>query len=711
MSADGLISSMSTLGKAAIAYAESGYRVFPLRPRKKEPLTAHGVKDATTNLDQIRQWWTANPDANIGLATGSGVMALDIDGPEGANTLAALEQKHGTLPVTPVQFTGKGRHYLFSVTVEVRNTSRRIGAGVDTRGDGGYIVVAPSIHPSGSSYAWDQERRPFKITLAPAPVWLLALLTPKISEMASVGFVQRPDPEALSDNYVQRALDGEFDKVSGAPLGRRNDTLNTAAFNLGQLVGANVLAESVAQQTLEAAASHWGPLSRRDREKITAGLRAGFEKPRQIKPRMQTPRPRQQRSNDGPHWSEGEDRLQDEDNDEPPPLASLTPSAWHGVDPKKIRPRQWLYDRYLCRGVVSLTISPGGVGKSTLSLTEALAMVTNRSLLDQIVSRGPHRVWSINLEDPRDELDRRLAAACLHYRISDDDIAGRLFIDSGIDTPLITASISAKGKAELNEAVFEHLEEQIRSRGIDAIIVDPFISSHELPENDNQMIDRVAKRWAALAQRCDIAVGLVHHTRKTGGQENDSESARGASSLVAAARIVRVLNGMSKDEATLADIPELERRSYFRLSRDKQNLSPPESDRNWFRMLGVELGNATPPLHLDGDEVGIPTRWQWPSAFDGIDAGALRDVQDAINGLDLPESPQATKWAGHTIGEVLNIDTTDKVGAGRVKQLIKKWIASGALKIEKRPNPEKGRDKPVLVVGELAERVVSHHEK
>src|SRR5262249_27897443 len=113
-----------------------------------------------------------------------------------------------------------------------------------------------------------------------------------------------------------------------------------------------------------------------------------------------------------------------------------SPFTWR--DPKTIPRREWLYDRHMARKYVSTTVAPGGLGKSALLITESLAMVTGRPLLGVEVTR-PLQVWYVNLEDPADELQRRFAAACLHHRISPEDIGDRLFVTSGRDVDIVIA--------------------------------------------------------------------------------------------------------------------------------------------------------------------------------------------------------------------------------------------------------------------------------
>lgn len=286
--ADGMAPRLSRLGRAAVTYAQKGYRVFPLEPQGKTPRTAHGCKDATTDEAQVRAWWEALPEANIGMATGWGFLVLDVDGPEGEASLAELEDLHGPLPRTPVQTTGKGRHFLFSVdpSIEVRNTASKLGSKIDTRGDGGYVVVAPSIHPSGAMYQWDPLTKPSLVPAAPAPEWVIdAIRAPKISEIASV---DQMDPGSFEshEKYVAAALTNEFELVSRAGNGTRNHALNKAAFSLGTLVGAGAVGEPEVRRILETAANNCG-LTRDDgpqkvAKTITSGLTAGMAQPRKL---------------------------------------------------------------------------------------------------------------------------------------------------------------------------------------------------------------------------------------------------------------------------------------------------------------------------------------------------------------------------------------------------------------------------------------------
>jgi hypothetical protein len=142
--------------RTALALAARGMAVFPCRERAKQPATEHGLKDATTNPEIIRQWWQHEPQLNVAIATGavSGVFVIDVDGLDAEFELRRLEAEHGELPATVEVVTPRpGRHVYFKMPeAPVRNSASKIAPGVDVRGDGGFVVSPPSVHPSGRAY-------------------------------------------------------------------------------------------------------------------------------------------------------------------------------------------------------------------------------------------------------------------------------------------------------------------------------------------------------------------------------------------------------------------------------------------------------------------------------------------------------------------------------------------------------------------------------
>ena len=165
--------------EAALYLASLKRRVFPLRERGKEPALARGFKAASYEEKTVRAWWTRSPSANIGLATGEGLLVLDVDGLEGRKALRRLTRRFGSLPRTVEASTGKGRHLFFGYppSKQVRLSAGKLGEGLDVRADGGYVVAPPSVHPSGRRYRW--RRKAGRCALARAPRWLLRLLVPE----------------------------------------------------------------------------------------------------------------------------------------------------------------------------------------------------------------------------------------------------------------------------------------------------------------------------------------------------------------------------------------------------------------------------------------------------------------------------------------------------------------------------------------------------
>ena len=356
-----------------------------------------------------------------------------------------------------------------------------------------------------------------------------------------------------------------------------------------------------------------------------------------------------------------------------PARAAVKASPFKWLDPATIPRRQWLYGRHYVRKFISETVAPGAYGKSTLAMTEALAIVTGRPLLGVIPDERAN-VWIWNGEDPMEELQRRIVAAALHYEIDPTEIAGRLFVDTGRETKIIIAEQTRTG-AIVARPIVDAVIATIKANAIGLMIVDPFVASHRVVENDNPAIELVAATWAEIADVTGCAIELVHHARKTDGAEITVDDGRGGSALLAKVRSARTLNGMTDDEAARAGVDN--RRSYFRVQNGKANLSPPPDKANWYRLESFDLGNGG-----DGqpsDSVAVVTRWTWPDAFDGVTVSDLRAVQTAIAAGRWRESTQAKDWAGHAVANVLKLDATNKAHRAKIAGLLKTWISTGML--------------------------------
>jgi hypothetical protein len=214
-----------SMAETAAGHARRGWAVIPLHTPEqgkcscgnaacgspgKHPRTMNGLKDASADPAQVARWWSMWPEANIGIVCGavSGLVVLDIDGPDGEETLEALAAELGPLPETVEALTGKGRHLYFNHPgVEIRPSAGVLGPALDVRGDGGYVVGPPSLHYTGRRYEWEVTRHLEDMDPADLPeAWIRKLQ-------------QKGKPKR-----AQRTAQAE--KI---PEGRRNDTLTSKA--------------------------------------------------------------------------------------------------------------------------------------------------------------------------------------------------------------------------------------------------------------------------------------------------------------------------------------------------------------------------------------------------------------------------------------------------------------------------------------------------
>ncbi len=256
----------------AVTLTELGFRVFPLEPQGKRPLTPNGCKDATRDNDVIRAWWDRWPDANIGVATGPGsdLYIIDIDGPDAEAAWQRLAQDgdDDTLTVS----TSRGRHLYYRCTDPLPNTASRIAPGIDTRGNGGYVVAPPSIHPSGVTYEFVAARLPRDL-----PGWIRGAVTPKTTSNGGDPTMAVGHP--ARDAYAKSTLTRLYEAVTKAGEGTRNDTLNRAAYSAGQLISGGILEEPDVEMMLHAASSAAGLDAAEAHATIRSGINAGMANP------------------------------------------------------------------------------------------------------------------------------------------------------------------------------------------------------------------------------------------------------------------------------------------------------------------------------------------------------------------------------------------------------------------------------------------------
>ena len=529
------------LRQAALGYAAQGWKVFPCRAGAKTPMTEHGVKDATSDPAQIQRWWTQTPNANIGLACGSsGLVVVDVDGRHGGfQSWAALKARHGIDDATLTSLTGGGGwHLIYQAPgdLDARNSAGLLGPGLDVRANGGYIVVPPSLHPSGSRYAWDADR-PVPI---PLPDSLRRLLERKPSPRA-------PAPAGLNpgNGYGAAALRQELDDLARAAEGTRNDRLNRAAFALGQLVAGGELARLDVERGLRAVALAIGLSEAEAVRTIASGLASGMSEPRMTPEparqpltghRADEPPPRPDLTPTEPGWLAGDD-LAEQIHSTPGAAAAATaePRTWEDMA-GMIGPVAWEWPGYLPSAFLMLLVADSGIGKSNLALRIAQTYLTGAPWPDGTPYIGePGKVLWCEAE----------AAQALNLGRAKDWGLPCNRILSPMQNPLDDVNLLDHNHRAAIAAIASR--DDVRM-----IVVDSLSGACAGKEKGEDQAP-VVKWLAELARNVGKPVLVLHHLRKRGmldgGEVVTLDRVRGSTVIVQLARMVWALDNPDPNDA------------------------------------------------------------------------------------------------------------------------------------------------------------------
>jgi hypothetical protein len=258
--------------------AGRGLAVFPIVRGSKRPATEHGFNDATRDPYQLERWWGEGRPYNIGLATGtrSSVVVVDLDGVLGIDSFKRYVV--AGLPLTWCALTVGGVHLYFSHPggAPLPNTAGKLGHGIDTRGDGGYVVAPPSIHACGVAYRWLrapwEQDEPAALPRKVLEAWRPARPStpPRFEPVRSFA------PGEDGDRYALEALDRWSRDLALAAKGTRDDLLTRLTYAAGVRVFEGKLSRTAAERALLGAVASWGPLSSRDEAKVRNGISAGM---------------------------------------------------------------------------------------------------------------------------------------------------------------------------------------------------------------------------------------------------------------------------------------------------------------------------------------------------------------------------------------------------------------------------------------------------
>ena len=357
----------------------------------------------------------------------------------------------------------------------------------------------------------------------------------------------------------------------------------------------------------------------------------------------------------------------------------------------EIARREWLFGNHYIRGFCSATLGRPGLGKTALAHVESVAMCSAAPIFGHGLEQ-PLSVWYIG-EDPPDEIERRLVAVCQHYRITRQDLGQRLHANSTLEMPPLKFA-EQKGKGLIvNEDVFKQMAAEIERRKIDALILDPLIKFHGVPESDNSAMEVVMRTLSELASRTRVSIDALHHIRKqppgVAGPATVDDG-RGASAIIGAIRAARLLNPMLTAEADKAGIAEGDRWRYLRIDRAKSNMAPPEAAR-W-------LTHASEILPC-GESVGVIKPWKFPDAFDGVTGADVSAIRELARTGAYRSDARAEDWFGKAVAEHLHLDTASKPDCAKIKVLMKTWFKNKVLDVERRHDPNQRKEHDYVVPG------------
>ena len=388
--------------------------------------------------------------------------------------------------------------------------------------------------------------------------------------------------------------------------------------------------------------------------------------------------------------------------DAPEPLDVLPwPTPVQEINALTLPRRQWVYSNTYIRKYVTVTASAGGIGKTSLTMVEALAIATGRKLLGQPVHEQA-TVWVINLEDPLEEMQLRLAAAMQHYEIGHHEIENKLFMDAE-DT--IEIALAAEGRDGLiqNDALLEFMIKRINELNIGCVIIDPFVSTHLVNENNNASIQAVVAMLRRLARETGAAVHLVHHVRKGNGEDSTVDSVRGAGSLIGAARAARVINKVPEDKAIELGVLKDEARGIMRIDDGKANLAPPAQAALYARMKGVQIANE--------EWIGVATSFELPDDWAGMDTRTINTIlalieQGPEEGECYSVRPQdKERWAGNVIIQYQFSKAEHQKTPAQAKNILKEWLKKDLLEVgEYRSEAQRKDRKGIVHVGRIGEQ-------
>lgn len=662
----------------ALAYAEAGLPVFPCRANgSKAPHTKNGFHSATTDAQQLRDWWSEWPDALVGLPTGavSGVSVIDLDLNKetgeriGEANFAKSEVSREGAISNPT--TSGGEHLYYRYNSEVASHlngshTNHFAPKVDVRNDGGYVIAAGNVG-YGSAEALLQGLK--SLPVYPAE---------HIGELCEAKRQrERGDKGRQTGVEVPRTLTG-----ASASADEVREILSYIPTPEDRSEWINVLMGIHANDPRHIdLADEWSQRGTKYRAgevedewrsfKVEGGI--GFGRVCKLAEQHGADLSAISRKYAKTAQSKAEQPKQDA-GDEAETEVSYNFKPWEETDFAAIERTEFIYSDHFAAGYLNVSFAAPKTGKSLLALAEAIDVATGRGFLTGKPTK-PMKALYYNAEDDLDYIKMRVAAVLDKWKIPQSEITGRLFVVSGMDEQHEIVLIRGDS-GEIDEKSFVALEKLIARENIKLAVFDPLQDLSRSPET-NEVFRALGTRIRQLAVKTQAAVGLVHHTRKpSAGVAPTIDDGRGGGALRGVARFNRLLVPMTEAEGLKAGVDDFRR--YFKIGEMESNLAPPSADRSrWFEKESVIVPN--------GQSVGTISPWSWPEAFAGVTTDDAKRVRAAV--LLRDKNPprhdsQATDWVGHLIADVLGLDMNEPVDKARIKEMQKTWTKNKVLRVE-----------------------------
>lgn len=487
-----------------LEYAKRGWHIFPLHTKSKMPAISrekggHGFKDATNDLGRLERWWKKNPDHNIGLATGaSDLYVVDVDGERGEESLRNLEDEHGELPETLVCRTGQGFHHYFQLP-EGRpgNSSSKLGLGIDTRGEGGYVILPPSVHPlTLQPYEWVND-----LPVAQLPAWIVK----SFEKLEWIPPMYTPSAYIVNIHpYVRRVWEGVQSDLQSAIQGRRNEELNIAAVKMGNWIASSSIDQDRVEQELAEIARNLGLSEHEIEATIQSGIGAGLKSPKYPPP---------------PEPYGFENKHQQAARQVEGTIAIQRGSSFGRKEVK------YMWNKRVPLGKLTILAGPSSIGKSFVSLALAAHVTAGAKLIDSPTRIDGECLFASYEDDIEDTIGPRADALGVDM--------DRCHFIQGVDTE--------HGKRPFGPQDVPRIIDYLKAcPQIKLIVIDPLGSFLGSGTDGNSETEArgVLGTLVDTAAQTDTAVIIIAHFNKSTESEDPLHRVAGSQGITALPRSV-----------------------------------------------------------------------------------------------------------------------------------------------------------------------------